>query len=238
MNFSATSGSGCGRWQKTIWRAGWLAGLFAVSGVSAGGPASSPPVSVVLTHPHPYNVFAYPPKLSLDLRRVGVLPISTGSAANDQVEGCAALGPVLVEQLIKTKRFEVVVIDPKLLCRATGRVNWTGNETLPPDFLVFLRQEYGCDGVLFAELTTYRGYAPLAIGWRFKLADARSGQIVWAADELFDAAEPSVYRAAQRFAGVRFGWPLVHDDNWQAANSPRQFGRFSATTLLNTLPER
>lgn len=238
MNFSATSGSGSGRWQRTIWRAGWLAGLFALSGVSVGGPASSPPAGVVPPNAHRYNVFAYPPKLSLDLRRVAVLPVSTGSAANDQVEGCATLGPVLLEQLIKNKRFEVVVVDPMVLRRGTGRANWTGTEMLPPEFLAFLRREYGCDGVLFAELTVYRPYAPLAVGWRFKLADARSGQIVWAADELFDAAEPAVYRAAQRFAGVRFGWPLVHDDNWLAANSPRLFGRFAAATLLNTLPER
>ena len=38
----------------------------------------------------------------------------------------------------------------------------TGVENLPPDFFAFFRREYGCDGVLFAELTTYRGDAPMA----------------------------------------------------------------------------
>jgi hypothetical protein len=35
--------------------------------------------------------------------------------------------------------------------------------------------------VPFAELTAYRAHAPLAVGWRLKLVDACSGQIVWAA---------------------------------------------------------
>jgi hypothetical protein len=235
MNFGACSGRGHRRWLEKRWRAGWLAGLFALSGVLTGGQASPPHTG---RDPRPDNVFAYPAKLSLDLRRVAVLPLAAESSGSGLPEGCAALTPVLWEQLIKTKRFEVVTVEPKALRRATGQVNWTGTESLPTDFLGFLRREYACDGVLFAELTTYRAYAPLAIGWRFKLVDARSGQILWASDELFDAASPPVARAAQRFGEPRSSWLFGHEDNWLAVNSPSQFGRFAATTVLDTLPER
>ena len=131
-----------------------------------------------------------------------------------------------------------VAVDPAILRRGSGQVNWTGTEVLPPDLLAFLKREYGCDGVLFAELTAYRAYAPLAVGWRLKLVDVRSGQIVWAADEVFDAKRPAVSLAAQRFASPGFNLPFLRQENWVAVNSPRQFGGYTAATLLDTLPDR
>ena len=238
MNFSATSGRGkrCRPGKK--WRAGRLVGLFALGGILAAGQAAPPNDGVLGREYRPDNVFAYPAKFSLELRRIAVLPLAVESSDNNLAEGCHALSPVIWEQLVKTKRFELIAVDATALRRATGQVNWTGAETLPLDFLGFLRREYGCDGVLFAELTTYRAYAPLAVGWRFKLVDAHSGQIVWAVDELFDAAIPAISIAAQRFAEPRFFRPFGHEENWLAANSPRQFGRYAAAAVLDKLPER
>jgi hypothetical protein len=238
MNFRAISGCGHRRGHGKSWRAGWLAGLFALGGLLAGSQAAPPHASILRRGYQPDNVFAYPAKLSLDLRRVAVLPLAAETAGRDLPAGCAALAPVLWEQLIKTRKFEVVTVDAATLRRGTGQTAWTGTETLPADFLAYLRREYGCDGVLFAEVTAYRAYAPLAVGWRLKLVDVHSGQIIWAAEDLFDAAQPAVYRAAQRFAGSRSFWPFGREENWLAANSPRQFGRYAAAALLDTLPER
>ena len=173
------------------WRAGRWAGFFALSGILAGCQTAPLHVSIFRRDYQPDNVFVYPPKLALNLQRVAVLPLAAENSACDLPEGCDALSPVLWEQLVKTKKFEVVAVDADKLRSRTGRANWTGAENLPPDFLAFLRREYGCDAVLFAELTAYRAYAPLAVGWRLKLVDARSGQILWSADELFDAAHPA-----------------------------------------------
>jgi hypothetical protein len=145
---------------------------------------------------------------------------------------------VLHDQLIKSKKFEVVALDATALRRVTGRSSWSGEETLPADFFAILRREYACDAVLFGEVTVYHAYAPLAVGWRLKLVDARSGQIIWAADELFDSAQPAVFHAAQHFAESRPFWAFFRGDNWFAINSPYQFGRYSAAALLDTLPER
>jgi hypothetical protein len=186
----------------------------------------------------PDNTFVYPPKLSLNLQRVAVLPIAAESSGDNLPEGCAALTPVLWDQLIKTKKFELVAVDPVRLRKGTGQSHWTGTEVLPPDFLAFLRREYGCDGVLFAELTAYRAYAPLAVGWRLKLVDARSGQVVWSADDVFDEARPSVAHAVQRFTDPGFTRSLFYNSSWLAINSPNQFGLYAAAALLNTLPDR
>jgi hypothetical protein len=238
MNSSACSGSGSVRLPGKKWRAGHLAGFFALSGILASCQAAPPDPSVSRRDFRPDNVFASPAKLALNFRRIAVLPMAAETAGSDLPAGCAALTPVLWEQLIKTKKFEVVAVDAATLRRRTGQVNWTGAENLPPDFFAFLRREYGCDGVLFAELTTYHTYAPLAVGWRLKLVDTRTGQIVWSADELFDATRREVARAAQQFERPRPRLPFLHEENWVAINSPRQFGRYSAAALLETLPER
>jgi hypothetical protein len=238
MNSSASSGSGKIRWQKKMWRAGRWAGLFAFSGVLAGCQSAPLQVSIFRRDYRPDNVFTYPPKLALNVQRVAVLPLAAETAGQGLPEGCDALSPVLWEQLVKTKKFEVVAVDAGKLRSRTGRANWTGGEALPADFLAFLRREYGCDAVLFTELTAYRAYAPLAVGWRLKLVDAGSGQIIWSADELFDAAHPGVGRAAQRFESHWPVLPFVYPANWVAINSPRQFGAYSAAALLGTLPER
>ena len=238
MNFSARLAAGVDRRRKRRWRMVWPVGLVALS-TAIGGCQSAPFDLAVLQRSYrPDNIFAYPPKLSPNFQRVAVLPIAAESPGDDLPEGCAALTPVLREQLLKTKKFEVVAVDPSCLRGGTGRPAWTGTETLPADFLAFLRREYGCDGVMFAELTTYRAYAPLAVGWRLKLVDARSGQVIWAADELFDARRPAVARGVQRFTEPGLALPFLHQDNWIAINSPGQFGSYAAATLLGTLPDR
>ncbi len=224
--------------RKKLWRTVWPAGLLALTAALAGCQSAPPHVSLFQRPYRPDNTFAYPRKLSLDLQRVAVLPLAAENADGDLSDGCSALTPVLWEQLVKTKKFEVVAVDPAALRRASGQTGWTGGESLPPDLLAFLRREYGCDGVLFVELTAYRAYQPMAVGWRFKLADARSGQILWAADEMFDAGQSRVAHGALKFQEPPVIWPLFHEENWMALNSPRQFGSYTAATLLGTLPDR
>jgi len=238
MKSCACPASGFERWRKKWWRSLWPVGIVALSAVLCGCQSAPLRLSVLQRSYRPDNVFVYPPKLSLKLQRVAVLPLAAETAANNLPEGCAALSTVLWEQLVKTKRFEVVTVDPARLHGGTGQASWTGSENLPPDFLAFLRREYGCDGVLFAQLTTYRAYAPLAIGWRLKLVDARSGQVIWAADEVFDATRPDVAAGIQRFTDHGLILPSFHEESWVAINSPSQFGRYSAATLLDTLPVR
>jgi len=225
------------RWKKG-WRAVWPAGLMALSLAVTGCQNAPFHITLLQKSYRPDNTFVCPPKLSLNIQRVAVLPIAAETADDNLPEGCAALTPVLWDQLIKTKKFELVPVDPLRLRQSTGRPYWAGSEVLSADFLGFLRREYGCDGVLFAELTTYRPYSPMAVGWRLKLVDARSGQIVWAADEVFDEMQPAVAHAVQRFMDPGFTGSLFYNPSWLAVNSPIQFGHYSAAALLKTLPDR
>jgi hypothetical protein len=234
--------------------AGWIA--LSLQTAVAGGSGPTPPTGPVHITASP-NVFVSPSGLPPDLKRVVVLPSACDAFTGPLADGCRMLGPILQAELIKTGRFEVVSADPEALRNCTGSLSWTGEEALPRNFFDSLNQYYACDAVLFCHLTTFRSSSPLAIGWRLKLADAKTGALLWAADEIFDANDPGVAKAAQRFEKQRqprqsftfhiysfLAWCIntptrtALDDQWNILHSPRYFGAFSAAELLKTLPER
>jgi hypothetical protein len=227
MNRHAAKKIRAGKWALNFARAGgWLAaGLLFGSVIQAADS-------------QPENVFARPSALPPSLRRVAVLPLAAESPEADLPEGCEALQPVLLDELVRTEKFEMVPVRPENLRASSGRAAWTGTEPLPRGFFASLRREYGCDAVLFCELTVYHAYAPLAVGWRLKLADARTQKIIWAADTVFYAGQPGVARNVVKFMRQRDPAATADESRWQSANSPRQFGRYTAAEIIGTLPPR
>jgi hypothetical protein len=202
------------------------------------------------------NVYVSSDTLPATLKRVLVLPLAHENSPAELANGCEMLYPVLQSELIKTKRFEVVVAEPKTIQGITGQPLWTGAEVLPPDFLGSLQRVYGCDAVLFCQLSTFHPYPPLNVGWRMKLVDVSSKKVIWATDLVFDAGDPAVCKNAEAYQKRQKGterpsnllnrvWTWLNrqpepatDDQWTILNSPRYFGEFSAATLLQTLPKR
>ena len=185
---------------------------------------------------HPANVSSHVNLLAPSLKRVAVLPLAGLNSTFDMQAGVETLEPILVTELQKRNRFEVVPVSRADMAQWTGKQTFRGDEVLPQDALARIQKETGCDGVLFAMLTVYRPYAPTAIGWRMKLATVSDKAIVWAADEVFDAANADVVNSARDYqrkqpelrAGLREGRKILL--------SPSAFGHFTAETLLNTLP--
>jgi hypothetical protein len=202
------------------------------------------------------NVFVTSSFMPLEIRRVVLLPLACDESRADLVDGCEKLGPVCQAELIRTKRFEVISADAETLRISTGKSSWTGAETLPENFFTSLNQVYGCDAVVFCQLTTLHAYPPLAVGWRMKLVDSHTKKILWAADELFDAGNPETAKNAQAYQSHlqqtdvktktffqrlftyadRRTPPMA--DQWNILNSPRFFGRYAAASVLATLPKR
>jgi hypothetical protein len=198
--------------------------------------------------------------LPAGLRRVLVLPLACEkmNGVNGNLSGgCQMLAPVLQAELTKAGRFEVVIASPETLRSCTGQMSWNSWEALPADFFQNLRNVYGCDGVLFCDLSTFRPDAPLAVGWRFKLTDAETGKILWAADEIFDAGDLAVAQDAERYEKSRqphhnffynvysfLSWCVdtptrsALDDQWKILHSPQFFAEYSLENLLETLPQR
>jgi hypothetical protein len=186
----------------------------------------------------PDNVFASPQKLSPNLHRVALLPLTAETPDADLPQGCEALQPVLLAELLRTKSFEIVTVTADILRSRSGRRAWTGAEVLPAGFFDSLQREYGCDAVMFCQLTVYRAYAPMVVGWRLKLVDVRTRAIIWAADQMFDASQPATAGNAWKFLAGRNKSGSTDEGRWVAMNSPRLFGHYTAAAILGTLPER
>ena len=187
----------------------------------------------------PGNFYRADTRMPGDLQRVLLLPLTAESDRAELTAGCESLEQVLQAELAKTRQFEVIRAAPGLLRSQTGRAAWSAGDTLPTKFFSALREAYGCDAVLFCELTAFKAYTPLAVGWRLRLVDARSQQTLWASDEVFDAAERAIQEDARRHErqGTKT-WSSRKPSDWLVLHSPRRFGQFTLATVLATLPRR
>ncbi|HAM70664.1 MAG TPA: hypothetical protein DCM86_03365 [Verrucomicrobiales bacterium] len=184
----------------------------------------------------PRNVYRAGEALPADLRRVALLPLVTARPDGGMPEGQVALEPVVERELEKRLAFEVVRISRDQVRLWTGRSDWHAEEALPPELLNRIRESYGCQGVIFAQLTEFHPYGPVQIGWRLRLVDSRKAEVYWAVDEVFDAGVPAVANAARRYAQdfQRDASPVP--DSEFVLSSPRRFGEYSLHALFATLP--
>ena len=187
---------------------------------------------------HPENFYQSQKQLPVTLRRVAVLPPTCDPSQSDLVSGLDNLTTVITDELGKTKKFELVVVSPEQLRAWTGRSSWRAEETLPANLLEQVRTQLECDAVLFSRLTQYRAYPPLAVGFSFKLAEVEQAALVWVADEIYDASEPSVVNSARRYQLTREQLPSSLSDSRSILNSPSGFGRYAASSVFETLPVR
>jgi hypothetical protein len=186
----------------------------------------------------PTNVFRFGPRLPSDMRRVAVLPIVSGSQCGESQTGEESLQTVLEGELLKTRRFEMVTVPPHRLKEWTGRTHWAADDKLPQDFFRKLADQTGANAVLFAELTQFRAYPPLAVGWRLALVSCSDQRVWWAVDEQFDAGHVHVANGARRFQQTQQQRPGKLLDSTGVLLSPASFGQYAAATTLATLPPR
>lgn len=187
----------------------------------------------------PSNVFKEGAVIPSQIRRVAVLPLSVMNEDDgDMTFGRDTLMPVLVGELNRARAFEVVTISVDDLRLISGKGVWSAEEKLPLEFFERIKEKFGADAVLFSRLTMYRAYEPLAIGWRIKLIDADEPHILWAVDEVFDARDPSVAAAAMKYAQHTPDTSSSLSDSRSVLQSPRRFGRYTASAVVQTMPGR
>jgi hypothetical protein len=196
------------------------------------------------------NYYLINHKLPSEIRRVAMLPLTASQNNHASGTGREAFEPVLYGELTKSRVFELVRVSTEKMEQWTGKIGWSSHDELPADFLAKIREQTGCDAILFSELSFYRPYPPVAIGWRLLLVKSDDGQVLWSVDEIFDSGEPRIMNSARRFAlenertsaelskeaSTRHG-PLVGNRvpglDW--LTSPTQFARFAANAAVETL---
>ena len=183
----------------------------------------------------PSNFHLAKQKLPDTIRRVAVLPITHAPGNAAAKAGLETSEAVLLDELPKAARFEIVRITREKLESLTGKSQLRADEKLPPDLLEKLREESGCQAVLFSELTVYRAYPPLAVGWKLALFNLEDGQALWTIDELFDAGTPAVANSARRHLIQHqvTASPILRET--PILNSPASFTRYTVAAMSETV---
>jgi hypothetical protein len=183
----------------------------------------------------PSNIYRACTFLPPGIRRVAILPITIEAGDFQAESGKNELTPILESELGKVKVFERVQVSSEQLRALTGRPAWRSEDLLPNDFFEKLQQAVACDAVLFAHLRPYHAYQPIVIGWNLKLIEVKSHTIMWAADEVFDGAKPSVTKAALSYWREQPVF-LAPSETESVLISPRRFSQYSLCALLETIP--
>jgi hypothetical protein len=186
----------------------------------------------------PSNVYRASAVMPPTLRRVAVLPLTAASSDAAAEEGRLALDPVLATELNKTRAFETVFLTPEQMIKLTGQARWSAADSLPTNLVKSIQQSVGSDAILFSELSQFRAYPPIAIGWHFKLVECQENQILWSVDEVFDSGDGSVANAARMYYKEHLRQPEPLADSLSIFSSPRRFGQYTLSAAFSTLPAR
>lgn len=189
----------------------------------------------------PVNVYRSNARLTPEVKRVAVLPLTPSDSTGALEAGVGVLDPILQSELGKSQRFELVPVSTEQLREWTGRASWHADEMLPANLFERVRAVTGCDAVLFSQLTVYQAYPPLSVGWKFSLVNCGAGgkgEILWSVDEVLDSGEPAVARGARAYYARHIRNDMFLSDPSLVLSSPREFGQYSLDGLLATLPTR
>ncbi len=172
------------------------------------------------------------------VRRVAVLPVSTlhpeemTSVSRRQVDGFVG------DAIAKTEMFEIIRVTPQQLKALTGKSSWSVEEKLPSNFFAILNERLGCEAVMFSELTVFKPYKPVVIGWKLHLIDSHEPRVWWASDLVFDSGTQAVANSAIKFSQENLSGGIKGASAETILLSPARFGQYTLAASLGTLQGR
>lgn len=184
------------------------------------------------------NVYIRPDGLPANLQRVAVMPLVPGRGNRSAERGVPLIEQVFKEELSRARIFDVVALTPNRLNTLIGAQALYADSRLPVEFITKIKEETGCQAILFAELTTFRAYPPVAVGWKLHLFDLETEALIWAADEVFDAGQATVANALRRHIREKLSPNNAAATRLLVLDSPREMARFSLGELIGTFTQK
>lgn len=168
----------------------------------------------------------------LHLRRVALLPLARGRYDHIEME---SIEENFVQELGKRNLFELVAVPSREMDELFGEESYSSVELLPTKLLSKLHAAYAIDGVMLIDISYYNAYQPVGIGVRAKLLDGHTGEIIWAADEVFDSANPAVSNAARLYFQKESVNQYPLQQTQSVLHSPTRFSKYVADAIFATL---
>jgi hypothetical protein len=182
----------------------------------------------------PANIHG-PTQWPASVRRVAVLTAHDTSGLL-QSEFVSTYDVSWRRSLDRSQRAEFIGVSPVSMTTWTGHASLASAGLIPAGFLERVARETGAQAVLFIDLNHIKPYPPLALGFRARLVDPATGTTIWMADELFDAGNADVARAARRYA--REQGSGVGDFAHGILQSPAHFSEYAFQAVASLLPPR
>ncbi len=180
--------------------------------------------------------FTHNGPIPAQVRRVAVLPAAGGHLIPE--ESLNDIDEAIVTELNRTARFEVVRVTRDQMRDLVGVRSVSSIEALPTNLSEKLRHTFGADAMLLTDITAYSAYPPLELGLRMKLAELNQNSILWAADNIFSAANPSVANSARKHA-LQLGLDRSPGDlSHTILQNPARFAGYAAAETFQHLPPR
>ena len=148
------------------------------------------------------------------------------------------LQEVFKSEVIKPRRFEVVMVDSSTMRSLIGPIKLSSDRPYPIDLFISLKENLNCQAVLFSELTSLRTMPPMSVGWHMKLVDVESLQTIWEINELYDGGNESVAIAAFQYYESEIQSGFRKPDPELVLASPRLFSQYTLNSVFSTLPLR
>jgi hypothetical protein len=176
--------------------------------------------------------YANSPTDGRDVLRVVVPPFQDETGSPGQTE---VVRDALLRALAKRQRFELIPVGEHELREFLPPATFDSG-VIPRDVLLAAARRYRADGVLFGVLTQFRPYEPLVVGMSVELASVGTGEVVWSASGLYDAATKGVSQDVHNFHDTQLagtcsleGWRII-------LMSPSRFTDYACSRLADTLP--
>lgn len=174
-------------------------------------------------------------RLAENIQRVAFLPVHGGAIASAEI--AATLDTVLIKELQRQMRFEVVVLTREDCQRMFGAGDFSSTAALPDRFMERLVGTHAVDAVLFTDLTDFQAHRPLSVGLRSKLATVQDINLIWAFDEIFSAGDERMLNSVRHYYGQGDKSAPV-DPMPGVLQSPTRFTAVAANIMFRTLPAR
>jgi hypothetical protein len=139
----------------------------------------------------------------------------------------------LHQSLQKKQRFTLSLLKQADAAWATLEVRPDSAYTL--EQLMSARKLLGADALLMGTVTSYSPYPRMAMGLQLKLVDLRTGQAVWAIEQIWDTADKATQERIKKYFDKQLRSDFSTIGEQLATLSPINFVKFITYEVIETM---